>query len=322
MFKTFPEFTDLDISHKEAYETLIKDYPPYSDLSFANLMVWWNALGACRVAMLNDNLVISYWIPGLDKHSGLALIGTNMIDESMCAIFDHLRSRGDQARLVHVPEFVMASMRYPEMFSFKDERGFDEYIIPVTRFYPLNGALAHRRWQVKRFLAKVAEDRVSIKSVDLSDSANKALFLTKARQWWKKNTINDLMKLEQESLIHSIEMADDLKLQNMAFYIDGVLRGFCIYHLPADKHYAIVAHIKVDTSIPKAMDYISYAFARWLADRGIMYVNLEYDLGLPMLRMIKLALGPTTSLRKYTVRPSMAAARLSKINSRSSWSEN
>src|SRR5689334_17126748 len=122
MFKTFPEFSKLTLADKAEYEALIKDYSPVYDVSFPALMSWWNTLGEMSISVLNNNLVVPYWLPGDERRSGLSLIGTNDIDESLCVLFDYLRDKGDPVRLVNVPEFVVTNVRYPGLFTFKEDR--------------------------------------------------------------------------------------------------------------------------------------------------------------------------------------------------------
>lgn len=73
MFKTFPEFSKLTLNDKDEYEALIKDYPPVYDMMFIGRMTWWDQLDSAAVSMLNGNLVVSYWLPGDEKHSGLSI---------------------------------------------------------------------------------------------------------------------------------------------------------------------------------------------------------------------------------------------------------
>lgn len=136
MFKTFPEFSKLTLADRHDYEALVKDYPPIDDISFTSLMTWWSSLENTSVSRLNGNLVISYCLPGEDKFTGLSLVGTNDVDESICAIFDYLREKGEPLRLVNVPEFVISNAAYPAMFNFKEQRALHEYILPLSGFYP------------------------------------------------------------------------------------------------------------------------------------------------------------------------------------------
>lgn len=302
-FKTFPQFSKLTLADKEAYEDLIVDFPPISDISFASLMYWWNSLDSCQISQLNDNLIISYWLPGDEKHSGLSIVGVKRLDASICSIFDYQREKGEQPRLVHVPEFVIRNLQYPDLFKFKEERGFDEYIIPISRLYPLEGAAIHRRWRIKRFLAQIDDKGLVTKSLNLMDEANQELLLGAAKEWWHKGGINDLLKLEMDALEVSVRHAEELGLENLCIYLDGELQGFCIYQLPPDLEYVIVSHVKINDRVHRMLDFVGFQLAKHFYEQGIRYVNLEYDLGLPMLRMVKLSLGPCNYFRKYTIEP-------------------
>src|SRR5689334_20268559 len=90
-FSTFPEFGRLTLKDKAQYEAYIRDMPPVDDISFSALMGWWNPLDNMSVAELNGNLVVPYWMAGAERHSGLSLIGTENIDQSIATIFDYQR---------------------------------------------------------------------------------------------------------------------------------------------------------------------------------------------------------------------------------------
>src|SRR5687768_17214608 len=86
IFKVFPEFSKLTLADRKKYEMLVRGYPPLSDVSFASLMNWWNALDSCAVSTLNGNLIFSYWLAGIEDMSGISIMGTEQIDESICFI--------------------------------------------------------------------------------------------------------------------------------------------------------------------------------------------------------------------------------------------
>ena len=169
MIKTFPEFSKLTLNDREEYESLIKDYPPVHDISFASLMSWWNTFGGMSASMLYGNLVLPYWLPGDDKRSGLSIVGTRHIDQSLCILFDYLRDRGEPARLVNVPEFVVSNVQYPAMFNFKEDRAHHEYILPVSGFYPRKNMQAFRRRKMERQLSKVGGESIVTVSLVRAD---------------------------------------------------------------------------------------------------------------------------------------------------------
>jgi hypothetical protein len=48
---------------------------------------------------------------------------------------------------------------------------------------------------------------------------------------------------------------------------------------------------------------MTYEFSKWWLDEGVELANLHSDMGLPKLRIFKIALRPVELLRKYTIRP-------------------
>ncbi|HEU4967228.1 MAG TPA: hypothetical protein VFT53_07220 [Candidatus Saccharimonadales bacterium] len=299
-FRAFPEFTKLTFQNRCQYEALIRNYPPVADISFPNLKVWWDYLDTCAVSRLHGNLVISYWFPGAEQYSGLSLVGTQNVDKSLCAIFDYLRDKGEEMRLVHVPEFVVAQIEYPELFVCKEERNFDEYILDMHALYPMNHLPTYRRHRLRKFLAQVDQKRIAVKSLDLSAAENRRLLLGKQ---WPAKGINKFTKIFEDANRLQVDQADILGYDNVCIFIDDELAAYCMYHRAADVRYAVFVQAKVDYAIPRVLDYAVYAFAQWFVERGISYVNLDYDLGVPFLRMIMITLGPCNYFRKYTLRP-------------------
>lgn len=296
----FPMFSKLTYGHRWQYEKLITGFPPVADISFANLKVWWDSLDTCAVSTLRDNVVLSYWFPGAEQYSGLSLVGTDDIDQSICALFDHLRSKGEPARLVHVPEFVVAQIQYPEMFVCKEERNFDEYVYDMNTFYPQHHLPTYRRHRLRKFLSAIDSSRIAVKSLDLSLAEHRELLLS--RQWPAKG-INKFTRIFEEANRLQIEQSDLLGFDNICTFIDDELAAYCIYKRCEDKRYAIFAQAKVDYSIPRMLDYMVYVLAQSLLEQGISYLNLCYDLGVPFLRMVMITLGPCNHFRKYTLEP-------------------
>jgi len=73
--------------------------------------------------------------------------------------------------------------------------------------------------------------------------------------------------------------------------------------MPQDKRYAIVCHVKATHKTSLGYDLMVRLFAKWFAEHGVMYVDLNSDEGLLALRMFMLTLGPVNFFRKYTIRP-------------------
>lgn len=302
-FKTFPEFSKLTLADKKVYDKWIKEHPAIADISFGSLMAWWNQLeDGISISQLNGNLVLPYWLPGNEKDAGLSLVGTNQVDESICTIFDYLREKGDPVKLVNVPELVVSSIRYPDMFSAHEQRGYHEYIIPVSQYYPLKNVSDHRKRKIERQLRRIGEENVVVKSLDLRSTENKQLLLQSGLTWWRKN-LSSLGKIEREAMKKAILHPNELGMENVCLFINDDLRGFCLYQIPSDKRFVILNHVKATHKAFLGFELICYEFAKWFADRGITYVNLNSDEGILPLRMFMLTLGPTNFFRKYTITP-------------------
>lgn len=303
MFKTFPEFSKLTLADREEYESFIKDFPPVADISFASLMTWWDSAGSADVAVFHGNLVVSYWLPGDDEHSGLSLIGTKAVEESICAIFDYLRERGERPRLVGVPDFVVHQIQYHELFRFSAQTGGDEYVVSLSRLSSLPEIPFYRRAGIKKFMQNMSKSEVAVKSVDLSKPQNRALLWAKANSWPKKG-LNNTGSVEMQALAHTIAIGQELTVRNVCLFIDGELEGFCLYHLSHDAAYVITDHGKFNYDISNIFAFISYAFARYFVqEEGAKYANLHGDLGVTRLRILKLALQPSHFFRKYVIEP-------------------
>jgi hypothetical protein len=287
------------------YDALVASYPPVADISFQSMMLWWNPLGSSAVSTLNGNLVLSYWLPGDDKNSGLCLLGTRAIDESICMIFDQLHESGKPARLVHVPEFVVSHMKHPVLFNFAAEQDYDEFIFDVSTFYPLHHATQHMQAEIKRFLSKVDESKIVLRSLDLRLARNRETLLAAAASWQKHDGFNYIGTIDRDAFIAAVNMAGELGVENICLYINGNLAGIQLYQVPADKRYVVATFMEFDTSIQGLGSYMMHAAARWFAESGFRYINFEQDLGLFRLRAEKLAMGPTSYFRKYTITPAV-----------------
>jgi hypothetical protein len=306
MFKTFPEFSKLTLDDKEEYESYIKDFPPASSFSFADLMTWWNTLGHGSVACLNGNLIISYWLPGEEEGTGLSIVGTHDIDQSLCTVFDHLLSNGEKPQLINVPEFVIHSIRYPEMFSVSPHRRYDEYVLKVTDFYPLENMSSIWRIKVKRKLASLKQHNIKVDILDLSREENMYL-LTHVLKNWRQQNVNNFGKFEENAVDLSLRGAIILGIEAVCLWVDEILYGFCL--ITRDKTGKRATLHCVKATHMKAMGYegLLHLFAKWFYEQGVEVVNMGSDNGLLRVRMLLLTLGPVEFNRKYYVEPVRAS---------------
>jgi hypothetical protein len=300
MFKSFPEFTKLTLDDKEEYEAFAKDFPPISDLAFASLTTQWSVLDNAQVSVLNGNLVISYWLPGDDHHSGLSLVGTNRIDESICTIFDYLRESGRQARLVNVPQFVIDSIRYPEIFHFDLKYGDEDCIVAFKRFGSLSELPYYKRARIKKFVK--SSGNLEVRSLDLRLASNRQLLLDSAARWPKKG-LNNIGQFEEDAFQLCVPYAEELSVKNLCLFEDRELIAHNLYYTFPQSNYILITHSRLDYSIPYIFDYMTYCFAQQWLDEGVEFGNIHSDMGILKLRALKIALRPVELFRKYTIEP-------------------
>ncbi len=301
IFKTFPEFSTLTLADRDRYNDLIAGYPPISDYSFAALMTWWQHLDHATVSQLGNNLVIAYWIPGDPKGSGLSVVGDSHVDETISEVMDYLHDKGEPGRLVHVPEFTVSNMQYPDIYKFEAERDFDECVVNVSQFTQISKMLMHMRWKVRKTLAEIDEKEVEVKSIDLSAQKNKQQLLDAVRNWHKKGGVNSTSKHENDCLLESIIRSEELGLENACIFIKGQLHSFLMYDLSQQDQYAIVGYVRFSYEIPFIFEFGVHEYAKWFLSQGVKYVNLVEDGGQHIMRTTKLNMGPINFFRKYTI---------------------
>lgn len=303
LFSEFPVFTKLTLENKPVYDRFISRFPPIDDISFASLVSWWGASDVASVSRLNDNLIISYWLPGSGSESGLGIVGTTDLDETICAVFDMQRQKGDEPRLVHVSEFLLPHIRYPEMFNFVPMPEYDEYILDIATYTQPNKTSEHLAKRVAQFAARTAGRNIDVRQLDLRDEANVALLIEAANRWPNEGTINELVTHSSGTLQNMLMSAETLGTESLCLFVDDELQAYILFTRSHDPEYVIFTHAKVSYDIPNTYEFMIYAFAEWMLKHGVKYINISFDLGLPNLRRLKLQFGPSRYFRKFIIEP-------------------
>jgi len=303
MFPTFPYFIKLNLDHKDAYEAFVHELPPYSDISFTTLHIWWNLNGELSVSTLNGNLVIDYQLPFDELNSGYSLVGPHDVDTSLVTILDYLGDKDLTKRLVHVPEFVIKQIERPENFHLEEEIDYNEYIFDTQALAALEGAPYERlRRQFNRFNRELEGKSLDIRTLDVSSKETQEQLLEATRKWdTLRSAKNDPDNAEYQAIQRTLEHASFFGIQSLGLYIDGELHAFTLNHRTEDQQYLIGHHLKTSHEIPGLFDYMMHQVARQALQDGVPFINAEMDLGIEGLRMHKMLLRPTEFFRKYTV---------------------
>jgi hypothetical protein len=213
-----------------------------------------------------------------------------------------LRERGEPVKLVNVPEFVITNVQFHDMFTFKEERQYSEYIYPVSRFYPLKNMPIFWRKKIQRRQKDIESGHIVARSLDLAFEAESKLLIDAVEAWQSKG-MNNYGELEKDAIRECIINAVPLSMDNICLFVGGELYGFCLYTVSHDRRYVAVKHIKATHDTALGFELIGYMFAKRLSEDGFTHANLCSDFGIMRLRMFMLALGPSEFFRKYTIEP-------------------
>jgi len=305
----FPPFSPLKLDDRQPYEELVNKFPPFSDISFTTLHIWWDLEGQLACSTLNQNLIINYCLPHDHKNSGYCIIGADRLAESSQTIFDHLRQAHKTPRLVHVPDFVVKKIDQLELLLIEEEPDYNEYILDSQALASLESSEHGRtRRKVNRFLREVEERKVEVRPLDLSSpEARQQLFQAVIAWEADKTAVNDPGRTEHLALKKTVAHAAELGIMHLGLYIDDRLHAIILYHRSHDNRYYILNHLKVDYSIPYIFDYMTHLIASQAVKDNVNFLNLEMDLGIENLRRHKMGLRPIDFFRKYTITPAKLA---------------
>ena len=305
MLPIFPNFRALKLDEKEGYEKLISEFPPFSDIAFATLHIWWNLDNQLKISSLNDNLVISYELTDDERNSGYGLVGKNKIDETIQIIFDELKRQDMEQKLVHVPNFVFENVTNRSKLQLTEELDYNEYIVDSSSLSKLEGT-PHRitRRKVKRFWNAALDKKVEIRELDLSDKNIKEELYSAIISWEKTQpNNNDPEQIQRRAMAKTIEHSDELGIKHVGLFINDKLCGIQLYHKSHDNNHYVLHHLKVDYTVPYIFDYLTHHMAIKAVEDNIEFLNIEMDLGIEGLRQYKMGLRPAHFFRKYTITP-------------------
>lgn len=303
MYPVFPQFTKLTLEDKDKYNQLVADYPPFSDIAFSTLHIWWDLDGQLSFAVLNGNLVLKYNLPFSPKDSGISLVGTHEVDNSLNTIFAYLQSHSMPAKLQHVPEFVVEKITDKSGLAIEEEPTWNEYIMDSRALANLGQSHHGRiRRKVARFLREIENREATLMSLDLTSEDAKKLLFDSVLTWDEKYPRhNDPNREEKLALERTLRHSLALDTQNLCLFIDGKLQGVVLYHLTVDRKHYIINHLRVDYEVPFVFDFMTQQIAKKALENNVPYLNMEMDLGIEGLRNHKMSLRPLGFFKKYTV---------------------
>ncbi len=305
MIPYFPEFKKIELDDKAIFNDFVKSFPPFSDISFATLNIWWNLDGNLKVSQLENNLIVNYDLPFDAENSGLGLIGLNNIDESINVIFEYLRSINLKEQLVHTPEYTIKAISSRETFELTEELDYNEYVLGVKELSELDGRnFVKIRNKVRKFLDSVVDHHLEIKEINLNEEDSRQLVIKSIEEWEaERPPRNDPERLEHEALRQTLAHHRLFEIENLCIFIDGKLHAITLFHRTHDGKYMILHHLRIKYGHPYISDFLLHSLSKMNSQGNCLYINMEMDLGLENLRRHKSSLRPVGFIRKYRIRP-------------------
>ena len=298
----FPEFTRLDIKHKDMLRKIVEEFPAYSDFNFVSMFTW-DTEGVIALARLNDNLVVRF----SDYNDGedfLSLLGVNDLTGTIDTIFDYCRQSGLPAELKLIGEAVIEALPSSAKYVINEDRDNHDYILSAVNMSDLAQFHPKKRTKYNRFMREYGE-RSECRELDLTSQSVQAEIKQMLTEWQTARG-NDNKEVEKEfTAIHRcLEHAVELNMQGYGTYVDNKLVAFTLFELVHGKT-AMLHFGKTSTVHKGSNEHLQHNLAKYLKLLDVEFMNNEQDMGIEGLRQSKEASLPVDFLKKYTIRPAV-----------------
>lgn len=289
----FPLFRPAIRSDEDVVNRYNDRFSAYSDFNFTNLYSW-NVGREVLISELNGNLVYRF----ADYQSGepfYMFMGDCDVNNTAIALLDLQDTNAAELRLI--PECT-ARLLDDRLFTIEELPEHADYIERVDELCKLAGRhFASRRHQAARFMRAYPSAIFDV--LDLADPRlrHEVVQLYKA---WTRGALGE-HAAELAAFERCVEFFRDRTVMT-ALRVDGDIVGITL-HEPIGKQMAINHFEKTMIgSYVGVSAYLVWRTAQFLSERGIRFINIEQDLGIPGLRTNKRSYAPVDRLRKYRVR--------------------
>jgi hypothetical protein len=292
---TFPDFSKLDLSHKDQIAEITRRYEPYSDFNFTSLFSWDD--GSSEVSLLNGNLVIKLadYMTGEPVYS---ILGTTDIDASL----DILLAATGTLKLV--PEATLQAMQDGEKYVIEEDRDNFDYVYSLRTLADLPGGdFKKKRNKAHSFGRSFPGRSLQAEAGPLTkNDGNDIIHIFKRWAEVPSKSVEEI-QAEQAAVLRLIEYSESFDLYLIKLMLDGQAIAFSINEKLSDDY----ALCHFEKALPEyhrgnIYTYLSQEVAKALLAFGCVKVNWEQDLGLEGLRKSKSSYYPSMYLKKYTVR--------------------
>jgi hypothetical protein len=310
MLPEFPWFKPIDLSDRPAVDAMIAGYPPFADFNFVELWCW-NRGQLGGIATLDGNLVVR-WEDVITGELFLSFIGTNKVERTAEKLIAYAKERGIEPRLQAVPGVVVNSgADFGDALIVEEDMHNGDYLLSVSEWAAMAGSrFRNKRNAIHRLERKHQPHLVRL---DLRDESPRQEIMNLCRTWAdQRQRISDETEAEFTAIENLLDLAQELELNRLVVvgvYTGSQMIGFSINEILPDD-YALGHFAKADYRFEGVYPYMLNGLSRILEDAGVIYLNIEADLGDPGLAISKQLCNPAGRLRKFVIAESSEAAAI------------
>jgi len=291
----YPEFSKIDLSHRQPVNEFTASFEPYSDFNFTSLFCW-NTDGQTELSDLNGNLVIK--LPDyLTGDPVFSILGRSELGKSVSQLLETAK----ELKLVPAP--VVGELRALDGLSIEEDRDSFDYIYELSELSRLSGMKFKKKRNKTNSFVRAHEDyELVVEGHNTISPAYADKLRELDRKWASDASRNqgDIMS-ERRALDILLKNAAHFKLLVVEITVDGDMKAFSInedigggYAMCHFEKALKVHHENIYT-------FLASETAEKVQALGCKYVNWEQDLGLEGLRKSKISFHPSRMLKKYTV---------------------
>jgi hypothetical protein len=299
MLAQFPHFERLRVSDSEDIQRHTSRYAPFSDFHFSSLWSW-DIDERVQVSELNGNLIVKF----SDYGSGepfYSFLGTSEVNRTAEALLELSWRQNLQPRLQLVPEIVARQLN-TDVFSIAEDACHADYIVTVAQLCTYQGpSFASKRNDVQKFLRRSKDNQFEV--LNLADPRILEQFRELFRRWHCQRRPSDdcAGNREFKAFERYLKNRPHEQLVGAGIFMGQSMVAFSLSEIVNEK-YAFTPFEKAETTnFPGISAYLNQEVAKLLLSRGIEYINIEEDLGIPGLRRSKKSYAPCEYLKKFSV---------------------
>jgi hypothetical protein len=279
----FPSFKKLEWSDRTEFESYSSWLAPHSDFNFVSIWAW-DINETMKLSKLNDNLVI-FFNDYLTGEHYLSLVGKNRIKETALELINFSKKIYGVSILKYVPEEIANEINNSDLIVEVDESNCDHvcFVSDLAESDKLTNASGNTGQHCRAFLKLYPQFQTKVCSInDVDINELKGLF----EKWAENKNVNFYNLVEYKAFERYFQLKED-NIKILSIYNNDNLIGFQTIEI-LSKEYATCEFSKADVKYKWIYQFMQWKLCEYLQKKGIIYLNLQVDMGCFELRDSKI----------------------------------